>query len=301
MDITHLRYVVTLAHLRSFSRAAEALFVSQSSLSQQIAKLEKEIGFPLFQRTTKHVDLTPEGIRFLEQSRKVLAEFDILHDQTEATRAAMNHTINMGMSVVYRPDAAAAMVEFMHTHPEIDVNLITAWELDLVEMLHNGRIDLALFGVDRGNDDLSGTMSIPLRNERVVAVLSPRHSLAVRETINLADLAGESLLFTSDRSAVRRLVLKELRQRGLHANNCMEINDIQTSAHYVSQNIGIAFAMDSTHHWKSHQDTLRIPIEPEMVRTYSLVTTSDGAARHPAAVKLLQDFLVERLKQPEVT
>ncbi len=297
MEINHLRYVVALAQLRSFSRAAEALFVSQSSLSQQIAKLEKEIGFPLFQRTTKHVDLTPEGIRFLEQAKKVLGEFDVLHEQTEATRAAMNHTINMGMSVVYRPDAAAAMVEFMHSHPEIDVNLITAWELDLVEMLHNGRIDLALFGVDPNNDDLSGTMSIPLREERVVAVLSSRHALAGRHTITLADLAGEPLLFTSDRSAVRRLVLKGLRQRGLQAHNCMEINDTQTSAHYVEQNIGVAFAMDSTHHWKNHQNTCRIPIEPKMVRTYSLVTTSDGAARHPAAVRLLQDFLVERLQK----
>ncbi len=298
LDINHLRYVVTLARLRSFSRAAEALFVSQSSLSQQIAKLEKEIGFPLFQRTTKHVELTSEGIRFLDQARKVLAEFDILHEQTEATRATMNHTINMGMSVVYRPDAAAALVEFMHSHPELDINLVTAWELDLVEMLHRGRIDLALFGVDQENDNLSGTISIPLREERVVAVLSDRHPLAGRPSITLADLAGEPLLFTSDRSAVRRLVLKGLRQMGLHAHNCMEINDTQTSAHYVSQNIGVAFAMDSTHHWKTLEHTRRIPIEPEMVRTYSLVTTTDGAARHPAAVKLLQDFLVDRLKQP---
>ncbi|MGN1004601.1 MAG: LysR family transcriptional regulator, partial [Oscillospiraceae bacterium] len=106
MDITHLRYVVTLARLRSFSRAAETLYVSQSSLSQQIAKLEKEIGYPLFQRTTKYVHLTPEGTRFLTQAKKVLEEFGALHDQVEATRASMEHTINLGMSVVYRPDAA---------------------------------------------------------------------------------------------------------------------------------------------------------------------------------------------------
>ena len=301
MDITHLRYVVTLARLRSFSRAAETLYVSQSSLSQQIAKLEKEIGYPLFQRTTKYVHLTPEGGRFLAQAEKVLEEFGALHDQVEATRAAMEHTINLGMSVVYRPDAAEAVVRFMHTHPEIDVNLTSAWELDLVEMLHSGRIDLALFGVDWENDDLSGMTPIPFHDERVVASLSPLHPLAQRKSIDLAELADETLIFTSDRSAVRRLVLQRFRRMGIHVAHCMEINDTETRIHYVSQNIGVAFAMDSTHHWQTQPDSLRIPIEPKMVRTYSLVTSASGAARHPAAIKQLQDFLVENLKQSEPT
>lgn len=295
MDITHLRYVVTLARMRSFSRAAEALYVSQSSLSQQIAKLEKEIGYPLFQRTTKYVQITEEGTRFLRQAKKVLAEYDALHAQVEATRASMEHTINLGMSVVYRPDAAEAVVRFMQSHPEIDVNLISAWELDLVEMLRNGRLDLALFGVDWENDDLSGMTTTPLHDERVVVTLSPQHPLAGRESVSLAELANETLIFTSERSGVRRLVLQRYRQMGAHLKNCMEINDTETRIHYVTQNIGVAFAMDRTHHWEDQRGSLRIPVEPKMIRTYSLVTANSGAARHPGAIKLLQDFLIENL------
>lgn len=299
MDITPLRYVVTLARMKSFSRAAEALYVSQSSLSQQIAKLEKEIGYPLFQRTTKYVQITEEGIRFLTQAKRVLAEYDALHAQVEATRASMEHTINLGMSVVYRPDAAEAVVRFMHSHPEIDVNLISAWELDLVEMLRNGRIDLALFGVDWENDDLSNMTVSPLHDERVVASLSPQHPLAQRDSISLSELANETLIFTSDRSGVRRLVLQRFRQMGVRLRNCMEINDTETRIHYVSQNIGVAFAMDRTHHWETQKNSLRIPVEPKMVRTYSLVTSQRGAARHPQAIKRLQDFLLENLKKTE--
>ena len=296
MDITPLRYVVTLARMRSFSRAAEALFVSQSSLSQQIAKLEKEIGYPLFHRTTKYVQITEEGTRFLSQAKKVLAEYDALHAQVEATRAAMNHTINLGMSVVYRPAAAEAVVRFMQTHPDIDVNLTSAWELDLVEMLRNGRIDLALFGVDWENDDLSGMSVTPLHDERVVVTLSPQHPLAQRESVSLTELANETLIFTSNRSGVRRLVLQRFRQMGVHLRNGMEINDTETRIHYVTQNIGIAFAMDRTHHWESQNNSLRIPVEPKMIRTYALVTSQSGATRHPAAIKQLQDFLIENLK-----
>lgn len=296
MDITPLRYVVTLARLRSFSRAAAALFVSQSSLSQQIAKLEKEIGYPLFQRTTKYVQITEEGTRFLAQAKKVLAEYDALHAQVEATRASIAHTINLGMSVVYRPQAAETVVRFMQTHPDIDVNLTSAWELDLVEMLRNGRIDLALFGVDWENDDLSGMNVIPLHDERVVVTLSPQHPLAQRESVTLAELANETLIFTSNRSGVRRLVLQRLRQMGLHLHNGMEINDTETRIHYVTQNIGIAFAMDSTHHWEGQQNSLRIPVEPKLIRTYAMVTSHSGTARHPAAIKLLEDFLVSNLQ-----
>lgn len=296
MDITPLRYVVTLARMRSFSRAAAALFVSQSSLSQQIAKLEKEIGYPLFQRTTKYVQITEEGTRFLAQAKKVLAEYDALHAQVEATRAAMNHTINLGMSVVYRPSAAETVVRFMQSHPDIDVNLTSAWELDLVEMLRSGRIDLALFGVDWENDDLSGMHVTPLHDEHVVVTVNSRHPLAQRESVSLSELADETLIFTSNRSGVRRLVLQRFRQMGLHLHNGMEINDTETRIHYVTQNIGIAFAMDKTHHWASQHNSVRVPVEPKMTRTYALVTSQSGAARHPAAIKLLQDFLIENLK-----
>ena len=297
MDISHLRYVVTLAELRSFSRAAEALYVSQSSLSQQIAKLEKEIGYPLFQRTTKYVHVSPEGFRFVEQAKKVLAENNSLHDQIETTRTSMSHTINLGMQVIYRPAASKAVVRFMQTHPEIAVNLVSAWELDLVDMLRNGHVDLALFAVDRENDDLSGMNVIPLRDEQVAATINSQHPLAHRSSLTLTDLVNETQIFTSNRSGVRRLVLQRYRQLGLHPRSQMEINDTETRIHYVTQNIGVCFTMDSTHHWSQQQDLVRIPIEPQMQRTYSLVTSSSGSARHPAAIRLLQDFLVEHLKE----
>ena len=296
MDITPLRYVVTLARTRSFSRAAETLFVSQSSLSQQVAKLEKEIGYPLFQRTTKYVQITEEGTRFLAQAKKVLAEYDALHAQVEATRTARNHTINLGMSVVYRPAAAEAVVRFMQSHPDIDINLISAWELDLVEMLRNGRIDLGLFGVDWENDDLSGMNVTPLHDESIVVTVSPQHPLAQRKSVSLAELANETLIFTSNRSGVRRLVLQRFRQMGIHLRNSMEINDTEMRIHYVTQNIGVAFTMNRTHHWESQHNSLRIPVEPQMTRTYALVTSQSGAGRNPAAIKLLQDFLIENLK-----
>ena len=296
MDISHLRYVVAIARLRSFSRAAEVLYVSQSSLSQQIAKLEKEIGYPLFQRTTKHVQLTEEGIRFLTLAKQVLAKFDALQEQVEATRSSMEHTINLGCSVIYRPDTSKAIVQFIQTHPEINFNQISAWELDLMEMLHNGRIDLALFGIDRENDDLTKMNVLPVHDEFVVATMSPNHPLAGRESVSLAELANETLIFTSERSGVRRLILHRFRQMGVRPERTMVISETETRIHYVSQNIGVAFTMSSTYHWMGRDDIRRVLIEPRMVRTYSLVSPEDSGFRHPAAIQLFQEYMLENLR-----
>ena len=302
LDINHLRYVVTIARLRSFSRAAEALYISQPGLSQQIAKLEKEIGFALFQRTTKHVQLTAEGTRFLTRAKRVLAEFDALEKQVDATRASMEHTINLGMSMIYRPDTSDTVARFIQAHPEIDINLVSAWELEMMDLLRSGRVDIGLFGVDWENDDLSGMTTIPIRNEYVVAAVNARHPLAQHASVSLKELADEPLIFSSDHSGVRRLVLQRFREFGLHPGKILEINETETRVHYVEQNIGVAFAMDSTYHWLGLEEVRRVLIEPRLMRTYALVIPNDGAARHPAAINLLQTFLLENLqKKPQDT
>ena len=297
MDISQLRYVAAIARVNSFSRAAEQLYVSQSSLSQQIMKLEKEIGYPLFLRTTKRVQLSPEGARFLTQAKCVLREFNTLEIQVEATRSSLAHTINLGMSMIYRPDTSQTVSRFMQEHPDIDLNLTSAWELEILDMLHTGRIDIGLFGVDWENDDLSGVTVIPIRDEYTVAAVSRQNPLSQREHILLEDLAAEPLIFTSEHSAVRRLVLQKFRQKGLIPSKVMMINEMETRIHCVRQNLGVALAMNSTHHWIGQEDIVLLPLEPRLVRTYSMVVPQTGASHRSAAIQLLQDFLLENLKE----
>lgn len=297
MDINQLRYVAAIARFHSFSRAAEQLYVSQSSLSQQIMKLEKEIGYPLFLRTTKRVQLSPEGARFLTQAKCVLREFNALEAQVEATRSSLAHTINLGMSMIYRPDTSQIVSRFMQEHPDIDLTLTSAWELEILDMLHTGRIDIGLFGVDWENDDLSGVTVIPIRDEYTVAAVSRQNPLSQREHIRLEDLTAEPLIFTSEHSAVRRLVLQKFRQQGLIPSKVMMINEMETRLHCVRQNLGVALAMNSTHHWIGQEDIVLLPLEPKLVRTYSIVVPQAGATHRSAAIQLLQDFLLENLKE----
>lgn len=297
MDISQLRYVAAIARVNSFSRAAEQLYVSQSSLSQQIMKLEKEIGYPLFLRTTKRVQLSPEGARFLTQAKCVLREFNTLEVQVEATRSSLAHTINLGVSMIYRPDTSQTVSRFMQEHPDIDLNLTSAWELEILDMLHTGRIDIGLFGVDWENDDLSGVTVIPIRDEYTVAAVSRQNPLSQREYIRLEDLVAEPLIFTSERSAVRRLVLQKFRQQGLIPSKIMMINEMETRLHCVRQNLGVALAMNSTHHWIGQEDIVLLPLEPRLVRTYSMVIPQTGASHRSAVIQLLQDFLLKNLKQ----
>ena len=289
MDINHLRYVAAIAQTRSFSRAAEQLYISQSSLSQ--------IGYPLFLRTTKRVQLSPEGTRFLAQAQRVLHEFEALEAQILAVRSSLEHAVNLGVSMIYRPDTSALIARFIREHQEIDFNLVSAWELEIVEMLHSGRIDMGLFGVDWENDDLSGLTVLPLRDEHVVAVVSEHDPLSQKKAVQLEDLADAPLIFTSERSAVRRLVLQKFRQQGIIPAKITEINETETRMHCVRQGLGVALGMNTTHHWIGYKGICRIPLEPALVRTYSLVLPNESIARHSAAIQLLQNFLLDNLRR----
>ena len=295
MEIKHLRYVEAIARTRSFSQAAEQLYISQSTLSQQIAKLESELCYALFHRSTKHVRLTPEGTQFLSQAGRVLGEFDALLRLVEGTRAPAHRAVNVGISMIYRPETSGLISRFAQENPAVDLNVVTVWELEMVDMLRRGDIDIGLFGVDWNNDDLTGLTVTPLHDEWVVAAVGSEHKLAGRDSVSLEELSRETVIFTSLRSGVRRLVLQRLRQQGAEPARMLEINEAETSIDYVRQGIGVALAMNSTRYWLVQEDIRMIPVEPKLLRTYSLVAPHTSAGREPGTAEQLKTFLLDNL------
>ena len=295
MEIKHLRYVEAIARTCSFSQAAEQLYISQSTLSQQIAKLESELCYSLFNRSTKHVRLTPEGTQFLAQAGRVLGEFDALLRLVEGTRAPARPAVNVGISMIYRPETSGLISRFAQENPLVDLNVVTVWELEMVDMLRRGDIDIGLFGVDWNNDDLSGLTVTPLHDEWVVAAVGSEHKLAERDSLSLEELSRETVIFTSLRSGVRRLVLQRLRQQGAEPARMLEINEAETSIDYVRQGIGVALAMNSTRYWLVQEDIRMIPVEPKLLRTYSLTAPHTSAGREAGAAEQLKAFLLDNL------
>jgi DNA-binding transcriptional LysR family regulator len=193
MELRHLRYFIAVAEERNFTRAAERLVIAQSPLSQQIRKLEREIGTELFARTTRSVTLTYAGRVFYERAVKLLRDSDEAAD--EARKAARGEfgklAVGFTGSTTYEL-LPVLMRAYADRHP--DVTLDVKSDMDTprqVEALLEGRLAV---GVLRPPVTAAGLTVEVLRHEPVVVLLASRHPAAVRRELDLADLRDEAFI-----------------------------------------------------------------------------------------------------------
>jgi DNA-binding transcriptional LysR family regulator len=193
MDLRRLRYFVAVAEERHFGRAAERLHIAQPPLSQQIQRLEAEVGAPLLYRTTRSVELAPAGAVLLERAREILAAVDAAAE--DARRAARGEygrlAIGFTGSATYAllPALAGALRETMPgVMLDLRGELLTPAQ---VELLLDGTLDLGLLRPPVTERDLSVEV---LRSEPLVCVLPEAHRLASSDAVPLDQLAGEPFI-----------------------------------------------------------------------------------------------------------
>jgi DNA-binding transcriptional LysR family regulator len=183
-----LRYFLSVIDQGNFSKAAAACNVSQPTLSVGIAKLEREIGRPLFHRTNKRVELTEAGVRFAAHARRIEAEFAIAEREVRDTERQT--TVRLGTLTTLPVDWIAAFLARLGPAGE-RVELVEGRERDLIERLARGRIDVALTLI---RPDQHRFAAEPLLREGYALALPAGHPLAGRGTIEAEELAGETMI-----------------------------------------------------------------------------------------------------------
>ena len=189
MEIRHLRYFVTVAQERNFTRAAEKLHIAQPPLSRQIQQLEEEVGMVLFDRDSRPLRLTEAGRLFYEHAAQVLERFDDLRTMMRRFREAERPRFVIGFvaSTIYA--ALPHLIRrFRAETPGLDVSLVEMVSLEQIAALKDGRIDVG-FGRIRFDDP--AVRRDVLREERLVVALPLSHPLLEREgPLSFAELAG---------------------------------------------------------------------------------------------------------------
>ena len=205
VDLRKLRYFVAVAERLHFGRAAEALHIAQPVLSRQIRALEDELKAQLFVRTKRSAELTPAGEQLLADARPLLASAEALRRRVgQAARGADTFTIGFMPGLIVTP-AVRALRE---ARPDLTVEVIrTTWD-DQTEVVHDGRADVSYV---RLPIDQRGLQVRPLMAEPRVAMLPTSHRLAGKDTVSVADLAGEHLLQEPDTVPEWRDIATELR------------------------------------------------------------------------------------------
>ncbi len=249
MELRRIQYFVAVAEEAHFGRAAERLRMAQPPLSQQIKALEAEMGVTLFRRTTRKVELTAAGARFLQRAREILAAVD--HAVTEAGRVAdgMLGRIAIGFTGSATYDLLPSLVRVLRADLpgiELDIHgeMLTP---DQVAALVEGTLDLGLLRPPVRNAAVDVRV---LRREPLIAVLPERHALAGRSQVKLADLSDDPFITypSRHRSVVYEAVIDACERAGFVPGNVHEVAETSTLVSFVAAGLGVALVPASVQH-----------------------------------------------------
>jgi DNA-binding transcriptional LysR family regulator len=253
VELRHLRYFVAVAEERHFGRAAARLHIAQPPLSQQIRRLEAELGATLLHRTTRSVELAPAGEVLLVRAREILAAVEgATEDTRRAARGEFGRlAVGFTGSATYAllPSVAAARRSALPgVMLDLRGELLTPAQ---VEGLLDGTLDLGLLRPPVRERELAVEV---VRREPLVAVLPEAHALAAADAIPLEELAGEPFVVYPShfRSVVHDAVEETCAAHGFLPRVALEVSETATLVSFVAAGLGVSLVPESVQHMTVH-------------------------------------------------
>jgi DNA-binding transcriptional LysR family regulator len=192
MELRHLRSFLVVADELHFSRAARRLHMAQSPLSQQIQRLERELGVQLFRRNRRRVELTDAGLAMLDHARRALDHAEQAAGAARAAGAGRAGRLDVGfLATAALALLPAVLPPFREAAPDATLRLTEAGSQDLLQALHRGELDVAFTRPPVPTAELSTTV---VWREPVIAVLPAAHRLCAGPALDLADLRDEDFV-----------------------------------------------------------------------------------------------------------
>ncbi|MEM6753479.1 MAG: LysR family transcriptional regulator [Cyanobacteria bacterium P01_C01_bin.38] len=245
MELRHLRYFVTLAEELHFGRAAERLHIAQPPLSQQIRQLETELGFELFHRTKRKVELSEAGKVFLVEVQQIFRQLEkAIFLGRQVSRGEIGQlVIGFVSSAAYNilPDF---LLHFRHNNPDINLELHELTTDEQLRWLNSGRIDVGF--VRPPVDENTYESKIVFRESLIVAV-PENHPLANQDKVSLQSLKNESFILFPRLLApgLYDLIISFCLSVGFSPQLAQEAIQMQTIVSLVAAEIGVAIVPES--------------------------------------------------------
>jgi LysR family transcriptional regulator, hydrogen peroxide-inducible genes activator len=240
MEFQQLRYVCAIAETGSFSRAAERCQVAQPSLSQQVLKLEEDLGAKLFDRLGRSIRLTEAGRAFMPHARSILDQMEVARSSVADKNADLRGSVAVGaiptIAPYLMPRYTAA---FAKNYPDAKVRIVEETTPILVESLRDLSIDLAILALPLRHKDLE---LLPIRTEPLFAVLPKDHPRATAESLALKDLRGESFVMLRDGHCFRDLSIATCTHARITPNIAFESGQFSSLFGMVAAGVGISLA-----------------------------------------------------------
>jgi LysR family hydrogen peroxide-inducible transcriptional activator len=275
MELHQLRYFVAVAETENFTRAAERSHVSQPSLSQQISKLEGEVGHKLFHRLGRKAVLTEAGTAFLDRARRILFEVENATKEL-GDHPSLGRRITVGAVQTVMPYLMAPFIgQLRDLHPNLLVDAHEDFRANLVRSVVEGDLDLAVVPLPVKDHRISIE---PLLREPLLLVVGKHHPMASRGEISIKDVAEETFVSLGDSSALAAQIREFFGDQHLQPRIGFRCSQVATLKQFVSMGLGISLL----------PQLARLPDDRDTL-TYLRLTGSDPA-RELVIIRHLQRY-----------
>lgn len=289
-----LRAVVALVDERNFTRAADRCHLSQSAFSTLIGNIEQQLGMRLFDRTTRQVELTPEGKLFEPAARRVLADIEsVLGDFRDYALKAKGR-----VAIAALPSMAAGwlpqlMTEFNRKHPGIELELFDLLSDQCLALVRAGRADIAIASAGPHEKDLH---TEALCADRFHVVCRRDHALARKRVVQLKDLAEHPVIQLARTSSVRQHLNAALHP--LQVRTAFEVEQLATVTALVQAGLGITVVPGLTlFHFRQPELVVRPLAPPAITRSVYLVRLQGRSLS--VAAQAMYDLMRTRKPRPQ--
>ncbi len=223
MELRQLKYFVKSAEYLNFSVAAKHLYITQSTLSQQIKQLEYELGFELFLRNSRHISLTEAGEEFLPFARKTIQDAEDGVQRLYDLQHVKTGTLKIGVTYSLSTVLTEGVICFLKEFPGIKLEIIYKTVDELLELLRERKVDFVLSykPLCEAND----IDAMPLFENTLALVVSKEHPLAARKDIKLQELVGKTLLLPSKGLQARTMLDRLTEKEGIELHSSLELNE----------------------------------------------------------------------------
>lgn len=237
MDLGQLEAFLQVAEHRSFSRAAEALGLTQPSVTARIQALERDLGETLFSRNGRGVTLTDIGASFLPYAQRVLKALQDGRDAVGALRRLEAGTLRLGAAPTISTYVLPELLKtFRSRHPRIELSVRTEYSDQIAQMVLADEVQLGLERMITHPD----VVTVRLYEDEVALVTAPDHALAAQRRVTIEDIANRRLIMFNRGSSYYTLVHNALRQAGVLVSPTMELDNMEATKKMVQEGLGIA-------------------------------------------------------------
>jgi DNA-binding transcriptional LysR family regulator len=289
MELRQLRVFVAIAEEGTFTAASDRLMLVQSAVSATIRSLERELGTPLFERTTRRVALTDAGQALLPEARATLEASRLAVDAVDQVKGGVRGTVSIGIMQASASQAVSVprlIAGFQAEHPLVTVNVRhVGGSENLATHIREGDLDLGILSLP---GEVAGLELTELGREPVLLACAPGHRLAQRDRVTLAELAAEPFVDGPPGWGIRAITDEAFAAAGLSRKLRFEVNDSLSIVQFVAEGLAVALLPPSMAAGAPSVQQIPLGPDPPVFRTL-LGTPANRRMR--AAVRAFAEFV----------